>query len=29
MQTNEYCEIELIEIELIVHFTVCKQMTDV
>ena len=29
VQTNELCKIELLEIELFLHLTVCKQMTDV
>ena len=29
MQTKDLCEIELFEIELFGHLTVCKQMTDV
>ena len=29
MQTNDSCQIELLEIEQFDHWTVCKQMTDV
>ena len=29
MQMNELCSIELLEIELFDHLTVCKQITDV
>ena len=29
MQTNDLCKIELLEIELFDHLTVCKQMTNV
>ena len=29
MQTNDLYKIELLEIELFDHLTVCKQMTDV
>ena len=29
MQTNDFCWIELLEIELFDHLTVCKQMTDI
>ena len=29
MQTDDLYEIELLEIELFEHLTVCKQMTDI
>ena len=29
MQINDLCEIELLEIELLSHLNVCKQMTDI
>ena len=28
-QTNDLCKIELLESELFVHLTECKQMTDI
>ena len=29
VQTNDLCKIELLEIKLFGHLTVCKQMTDI